>query len=179
MDGSPNLVYRTNEFPGLGFLLKKEVYIKYLKDNLEVCCKNRLNIKFLFYNFLFLFLFLLTRAWTGLVLNTKNISFDVLIPDVSRVHYKYYSGFHNDSSYRENIFNRKRKTTNSPNEIFELDSLANRKIYESSVVEKIKNSIDFPNIDSCFVDGILKFPTTNGLIILKFGIIFFSSIFID
>ena len=113
-------------------------------------------------------MFYLTRAWSDWVPNTQNIFFDVLIPDVSRVHYKYYSGFHNDSSYRENIFNRKRKTTNSLNEIFEVDSLAKRKIYESYIVEKIKNSIDFPNIDSCFVDGILKFPTTNGLIFLIF-----------
>ena len=41
INGSPNYVYRTNEFPGLGFMLKKSVYDSFMHGKLKSCCADR------------------------------------------------------------------------------------------------------------------------------------------
>lgn len=42
LDGSPELVYRTtSEFPGLGFMLKRIIYDKYINKKFDDCCQKR------------------------------------------------------------------------------------------------------------------------------------------
>jgi hypothetical protein len=37
----PGVVYRTETFPGLGFLLKKAFYTKVMEGKMADCCSNR------------------------------------------------------------------------------------------------------------------------------------------
>ena len=94
MDGSPSYFYRTNEFPGLGFMLKRSVYEKYMQNKLGYCCGD--------------------RAWNNWLLiddtNGKKVELDVIVPDVSRVFRRPYDLSTSDFSYLKNLFNRKRKT---------------------------------------------------------------------
>ena len=94
MDGSPNYVYRTDEFPGLGFMMKKNIYESYMKNKLKTCCND--------------------RAWNNWKLSDESgkelTNFEVIIPDVSRVFRRPYDHSKNDFSYLKNLFNRKRKT---------------------------------------------------------------------
>ncbi len=94
MDGSSNYVYRTNEFPGLGFMLKKSLFNKHMKNKLSTCCAD--------------------RAWNNWELidqaTGKQIQLDVLIPDVSRVFRRPYDLSRIDFPLLKNLFNRKRKT---------------------------------------------------------------------
>jgi hypothetical protein len=93
VDGSPNCVYRTGEFPGLGFMLKKSVYEAYMAGRLKECCSE--------------------RAWNNWALvdaSGQRTQMDVIIPDVSRVFRRPYDLSKSDFSYLKNLFNRKRKT---------------------------------------------------------------------
>lgn len=91
MDGSSSYVYRTTEFPGLGFMLKRNIYDLYIKDKLSKCCAE--------------------RSWNNWILgNEQRPDLDVLIPDVSRIFHRPYDLSKNDFSYLKNLFNRKRKT---------------------------------------------------------------------
>ncbi len=92
LDGSSSFVYKTDEFPGLGFMLKKNIYEFFLKDKLSTCCAE--------------------RAWNNWVLGTKEEKpdVDVIIPDVSRIYHRPYDLSKSDFSYLKSLFNRKRKT---------------------------------------------------------------------
>lgn len=94
LNGNPNLVYRTNEFPGFAYMLKRSVYEKYMKDSLNTCCNKRV-----WYN------------WDLIDPTTKNkVNLDVLYPDISRVFRRPYDISSEDYIYLNNLFNRKRKT---------------------------------------------------------------------
>ena len=92
LDGSSNYVYRTKEFPGLGFMLKKNIFDIYMKEKLNECC--------------------IERSWNNwnLLNNKQAIELEVLIPDVSRVFHRPYDLSKSDFSYLKSLFNRKRKT---------------------------------------------------------------------
>jgi hypothetical protein len=93
LDGSASYVYRTNEFPGFGFMLKRAVFEKYMLNKLEKCCND--------------------RAWNNWILtddNNKAVNFEVLMPDVSRVFHRPYDISKGDFEYLSSLFNRKRKT---------------------------------------------------------------------
>ncbi len=93
IDGSSNYIYRTNEFPGLGFMLKKSVYEKYMAGNLKKCCSKRV-----------------WDNWDLRDATGSEAQMDVIIPDVSRVFRRPYDLSNSDFNYLKNIFNRKRKT---------------------------------------------------------------------
>lgn len=94
MDGSSSYVYRSNDFPGFGYMLKRSAYEKYMKNNLYKCCAERA-----WYN------------WKTINQETnKPDEVDVLIPDVSRSFRRPYDISSIDYSFLNNLFNRKRKT---------------------------------------------------------------------
>lgn len=93
LDGSSSYVYRTNDFPGLGYMLKKSVYMSYMKDKLDTCCKGRV-----------------WNNWNLTDAAGKPANLEVIIPDVSRVFRRPYDLSKNDFGYLKSLFNRKRKT---------------------------------------------------------------------
>lgn len=91
VDGSSSYVYRTKDFPGFGFMLKRTVYETYLKGKLNSCC--------------------LQRAWYNWKLvDDPSKELDVLVPDVSRVFRRPYDISSPDFNFLSNLFNRRRKT---------------------------------------------------------------------
>ena len=94
LDGSSSLVYRTNDFPGLGYMLKRDIYEKYMKNDPKKCCSS--------------------RAWYNWKLHNSETNqierFDVLIPDVSRIFRRPYDISSDDYPFLNSLFNRKRKT---------------------------------------------------------------------
>ncbi|XP_076066967.1 protein O-linked-mannose beta-1,2-N-acetylglucosaminyltransferase 1-like isoform X2 [Oratosquilla oratoria] len=60
----PDLVYRIEGFPGLGFTMKKDIYFKELKKNMKTCCSK--------------------RGWEGWM-EIGRWEREIAIPDVSRV----------------------------------------------------------------------------------------------
>jgi hypothetical protein len=93
IEGNSNYVYRTNEFPGLGFMIKRSIYEDYIENKVEQCCSE--------------------RAWNNWSLQddkNETVIFDVIMPDVSRVYHRPYDISKADFSYLENLFNRKRNT---------------------------------------------------------------------
>jgi len=94
VDGSESYVYRVNDFPGLGFMLKRSAYDKYMKANLAKCCSR--------------------RAWYNWkTIDTKSDqeeTVDVLVPDVSRVFRRPYDISSDDFSFLDKLFKQKRKT---------------------------------------------------------------------
>ncbi|CAF0720231.1 unnamed protein product [Brachionus calyciflorus] len=146
LDGSSSYVYRTNEFPGFAYMLKRSVYEKYIKNSFFECCN--------------------TRVWYDWKLKDKTtnkpIEFDVIIPDVSRVFRRPYDISSEDYSYLNNLFNRKRKTNLVPfPEIYELESLVSREKYENFLKEILKKSSEFPNHQTCFSNSSITLPQTN------------------
>lgn len=94
LDGSPSLIYRTNDFPGFGYMLKRTVYDKFMRNRLAMCCSERA-----------------WYSWKTLDLETSNsVQVDVLMPDVSRVFRRPYDISSFDYPFLNNLFNRKRKT---------------------------------------------------------------------
>uniref|UniRef100_A0A2C9KKR8 ILEI/PANDER domain-containing protein n=1 Tax=Biomphalaria glabrata TaxID=6526 RepID=A0A2C9KKR8_BIOGL len=85
--GNSSLVYRVQEFPGLGFLMKTLV-IQHLVDNWEDCCQN--------------------RAWVGWQSGTKPL--EMLMPDMSRVYKTPFYGTEGHSDLARNLFIKPRNT---------------------------------------------------------------------
>ena len=87
-------MYRTNDFPGLGYVLKRDFYEKYLKNQLKTCCSERV-----------------WHNWKVIDPNSKkNVKFDILVPDVSRIFRRPYDISSTDYPLLSQLFNRKRKT---------------------------------------------------------------------
>ncbi|XP_014248464.1 protein O-linked-mannose beta-1,2-N-acetylglucosaminyltransferase 1-like [Cimex lectularius] len=63
--GNPYLAYRVEDFPGLGFLIKMDVFVKSMKGNMEKCCNGKS------YN-----------GWAYILQENEG---HIIIPDVSRV----------------------------------------------------------------------------------------------
>lgn len=88
---------------------------------------------------------------------------NILIPDVSRVYHQFYLGSHNDSSLRDNLFNRLRKTNIDTKIILkDLKSIKNETEYENYVIEKFKNTKEFPDLANCYKNGRIDFPNSKG-----------------
>lgn len=131
-----------NDFPGLGFMLKKSIYEKYLKGKWNTCCMN--------------------RAWDNWLLNIneQNNVFYTLIPDVSRSYRRAYNSINADFAYIDNLFNRQRQTNLLPfAEIDNIEYLSDKSKYEKHLKDKLLQSIDFPNITKCYTDGRIDYPS--------------------
>jgi len=45
MSSNKSLVYRVHEFPGLGFMIKMDMYENRMRGGLQLCCNSRYFIK--------------------------------------------------------------------------------------------------------------------------------------
>ena len=75
-------------------MLKREIYDKYMKDDLKKCCSE--------------------RAWNNWKLYNRETNqidrYSVLVPDVSRIFRRPYDISSEDYPILNSLFNRKRKT---------------------------------------------------------------------
>lgn len=85
--GNVSQVYRVQEFPGLGFLMKSPI-VQQLVDTWGQCCQD--------------------RAWSGWQL--KGVSLEMLMPDVSRVYRTPLFGAEAQTDLARNLFLKPRKT---------------------------------------------------------------------
>ncbi|CAF4403429.1 unnamed protein product, partial [Adineta steineri] len=84
---SIELIYRVDQFYGLGYLLRRSFYEKNMKDSFKECCSKRVWDKWKFPN---------TPSF--------------LMPDISRTFRRPLHGNRNNSEYVETLFNQKRRT---------------------------------------------------------------------
>ena len=85
------------------------------------------------------------------------------MPDVSRVYHRPYNGMHSDSLYRENLFNRARKTNLLPFPALKnIQSVVTRERYYDDIIQAIRNSKEFPNLNMCFSNNTIMYPNTEG-----------------
>ncbi|CAF2720777.1 unnamed protein product [Rotaria sp. Silwood2] len=91
INGSIELIYRVDQFYGLGYLLRRSFYEKYIKNSFKDCCSKRV-----------------WEKWTF----SDTSSF--LMPDVSRVFRRPIDGNRVNNIYLETLFNQKRKTSLNP-----------------------------------------------------------------
>lgn len=87
LSGNSSLMYRVQEFPGMGFLIKTHV-LQQLIDSLGNCCKN--------------------RAWGGWHLEVQGL--EMLVPDVSRVYRTPFYGNQATSDFALRLFLKPRRT---------------------------------------------------------------------
>ena len=103
VDGSASVIYRTNDFPGFGFMLKRDYYDKHMRSSLNECCSQRA-----WYNWRHV-ADKTTKTTTSSLQDDAN-TVDVLVPDVSRVYRRSYDISSSDFTFLSDLFNRKRKT---------------------------------------------------------------------
>ena len=65
VSSKPDIAYRINNFPGQGFLIRMETYIKELKHDMKACCNK--------------------PGWQGNWLETERWEREIIIPELSRV----------------------------------------------------------------------------------------------
>jgi hypothetical protein len=148
--GSAASVYRTNEFPGLGYMLKRDIWTKYMEDKLSQCCGQ--------------------RAWHNWKLDESPTKLDVLIPDVSRVFRRPYDISSEDYPVLKDLFNRKRKTNLIPfPELSHLKSLETRSSYVKHLKQVLETSVDFTDAIACYNNEAVKMPTEK---MINFKIVF-------
>ncbi|CAI9734253.1 protein O-linked-mannose beta-1,2-N-acetylglucosaminyltransferase 1-like [Octopus vulgaris] len=124
-----SLLYRVEDFPSLGFMLKKEVYKKYMQGKLDACCNKRI--------------------WDGW--HIQNISDgEVIIPDVSRVYRQPFLTATNDEDYVKTLFHQPR-TTNLEQKVklFNVNSLGKNE-YEMAILKLLRDSE--PLTDAFFLE---------------------------
>ncbi|XP_060078502.1 protein O-linked-mannose beta-1,2-N-acetylglucosaminyltransferase 1-like [Ylistrum balloti] len=88
--GDRTLAYRVEEFPGLGFLLKRSVFDTYMKNRMSVCCSK--------------------RVWNNWALAGEEVVGEILIPDVSRIYRQPYQTWNTNEDYLTELFNKPRLT---------------------------------------------------------------------
>lgn len=88
--GDRTLVYRVEEFPGLGFLLKRSVFETYMKSRMSICCSG--------------------RVWEGWGLGGEDVVGEIIVPDVSRIYRQPYQTWNTDEDYLTELFNKPRLT---------------------------------------------------------------------
>ncbi|XP_059162999.1 protein O-linked-mannose beta-1,2-N-acetylglucosaminyltransferase 1-like [Physella acuta] len=87
ISGNNSQVYRVQEFPGLGFLVKSDIIQQLIETNSE-CCDH--------------------RAWFGWHMETQGL--EMLMPDVSRVYKTPFDGAQALTDVARNLFLKPRKT---------------------------------------------------------------------
>ncbi len=104
INGSVELIYRVDQFYGLGYLLRRSFYEKNIKDSFKECCSKRLDLFYI--NFFLKNIF--SRVWNKWTFSDKS---SFLMPDVSRIFRRPLEGNRMNPTYVETLFNRKRKTS--------------------------------------------------------------------
>ncbi|XP_070192367.1 protein O-linked-mannose beta-1,2-N-acetylglucosaminyltransferase 1-like isoform X3 [Littorina saxatilis] len=128
--GNRGIVYRVEEFPGMGFLVKKKAMAA-LTDSFPQCCTN-------------------SRAWHGWKFEGEG-HFEILMPDVSRVFRQPFHGIGQEEVFMTDLFLRPRTTSlEQPSPLQDLSSLMERE-YEMYLNNLIAGCTVFPtaNLGQC------------------------------
>ena len=121
-------VYRVEDFPGLGFMMKMSVFWKAINGKADLFSK--------------------IRAWDGWNISVHG---ELLVPDVSRVYRQPYEGSNKDEDFLTELFNTHRVTNLERNvKLTDLENLVGDK-YEDFIATKLKkaNFIQNVQIDNC------------------------------
>ncbi|KAL4226255.1 hypothetical protein ACF0H5_014238 [Mactra antiquata] len=129
------LMYKVEDFPGVGFMIKMNVYTQRMKGAMKMCCDE--------------------RSWTGWSLPEYNETHAgyMLVPDVSRVYRHSYQGAY-DEDYLTGLFNRPRETSLDQHvQLQGLHTLTDK--YDSEIRRYIKSSVSINHIDvtKCLSNG--------------------------
>ncbi|CAF1025761.1 unnamed protein product [Adineta steineri] len=126
INGSIELIYRVDQFYGLGYLLRRSFYEKNMKDSFKECCSKRVWDKWKFPN---------TSSF--------------LMPDISRTFRRPLHGNRNNSEYIETLFNQKRKTNLNPfPPLSNIDTLRKDK-YEATLINAISSATLLKSLEKC------------------------------
>lgn len=126
VNGSNELIYRVNQFFGLGYLIRRSFYEKYIQKSFASCCSK--------------------RVW-DLWIFDETTTF--LMPDVSRVFRKPFDSNRVQDKHLQELFNRKRKTSLNPfPSLINLDKLRKDK-YESYLIQTLKTSTMIKSLEKC------------------------------
>ncbi|ESP00315.1 hypothetical protein LOTGIDRAFT_173279 [Lottia gigantea] len=121
LSGNNSLMYRVEEFPGLGFMMKRSA-LKLLIEpqNFKTCCTH--------------------RVWIGW--NVKpELEGEMLVPDVSRVFRQAIQGAGNTDEYIQAIFNRPRVANLQSDVLLTGMNKLTNTAYEELIVDDLKQSI--------------------------------------
>ncbi|KAK2188800.1 hypothetical protein NP493_121g04006 [Ridgeia piscesae] len=141
----PNVAYRSETFPGIGFLLKRTFYDENMKNKMTECCG--------------------TRAWHGWF-KGQLAGREMIVPDVSRAYRRPYEGLSDEAAFLTELFNRPRVTnTNGRPLLDNADQLTSDK-YEAALETLLKDAraLDTTNAGDCLAGKGLGFyvPETSG-----------------
>ncbi|XP_052781586.1 protein O-linked-mannose beta-1,2-N-acetylglucosaminyltransferase 1-like isoform X2 [Mya arenaria] len=90
--GNRSLLYRVEDFPGLGFMIKMDIVRNRMRSSLKDCCNVRS-----------------WNSWSLPLYNSSHYGY-MLVPDVSRVFRQIYEGVNKDEDYLVRMFNSPRET---------------------------------------------------------------------
>ncbi|GAB1610993.1 uncharacterized protein LOC115220313, partial [Argonauta hians] len=114
-----SLLYRVEDFPGLGFMLKKQVYMQHMRGNMEYCCSKRI--------------------WDGW--SIQNITDgEVIIPDVSRVYRQPSFNSHIEGDFAKTLFKLPRVTNLEQKVQLRNVQLLEKGAYESEILKFLRES---------------------------------------
>ncbi|CAF3511522.1 unnamed protein product [Rotaria socialis] len=126
VNGSEELIYRVDQFYGLGYLLKRSFYEKNMKNSFDICCSKRVWEKWAF---------------------SDPSSF--LMPDVSRVFRRPIDGNRVNKKYIETLFNRKRKTSLNPFPFLSNIDILRKDKYDANLAKSISSAVLMKSLNKC------------------------------
>ncbi|XP_052090612.1 protein O-linked-mannose beta-1,2-N-acetylglucosaminyltransferase 1-like isoform X1 [Mytilus californianus] len=141
--GDREAVYRVEEFPGLAFMLRRNVVEKYMLGKLSKCCHK--------------------RVWDHWILTDESgneITGDVIVPDVSRVFHQPYQSAKDEDKHLVELFQKPRLTNvEGDMTLKNMDDLSSEK-YDALIQSFIENSEEFSleHLQNCIQDPVLKVP---------------------
>ena len=135
--GDRKAVYRVEEFPGLAFMMKRNVYEKYISGKTLQCCNK--------------------RVWEHWDLGTTG---DTVIPDVSRVFHQPYQSAKDEDQHLIELFQKPRLTNlEGQMTLHNIEDLSLEK-YDVLIQSFINNSEEFTleHLQNCIQDPVFKVP---------------------
>lgn len=120
VSSDPNVTYRVEGFPGLGYMISKTTYVREMKGKMKDCCH--------------------LRPWEGWTLSSWHKP-EMVIPDISRAHHGLYEGLGRKTNMLEHLFNRMRNTNMESRSWLENADRLLHDSYEHDVEEMIKKAI--------------------------------------
>jgi len=126
VNGSIELIYRVDEFFGLGFLLKRSIYEQNLKHSFDLCCAK--------------------RVWERWTFPSK---YSFLMPDVSRTFRKPIDGNQENSKFIDALFNRKRRTNLNPFPPLSNIDVLRKDRYDADLKRSISSATIIKSLPKC------------------------------
>ncbi|CAF1042224.1 unnamed protein product [Rotaria sordida] len=128
INGSVELIYRVDQFYGLGYLLRRSFYEKNMKDSFKDCCSKRV-----------------WEKWT--FSDTPSSSF--LMPDVSRVFRRPIDGNRINTKHVETLFNRRRRTCLNPFPPLSNIDILRKDKYDAQLTKSVNSATLIKSSEGC------------------------------